>query len=407
MPESQSGLSSVRRDWVDARPFGISPLSKQHLTNLDGVRGLAILLVLLVHLDVMKPQTPFEQSVHNALASGWIGVDLFFVLSGMLITGILLDNKGHRNYYLNFYARRALRILPLYILILIFSLYILPAIPHPKADRFNQVQGDELWYWFFLQNYRMAMFPEPRHGIMDVTWSLAIEEQFYLIWPFIVSLLNQKRLAFLAVSLMILSLSLRIAMLESDAMPWSVYVLTPTRLDGLSAGALIAILLRSYPRSRLEPIAKILLAVGLISCAILWNMTGGLIWNDFAVQSIGSNCVTILFGATVLWATLLGGQTSIWNKLFSSRFLTHLGIISYSLYLTHLPIRAAIRDIVIRPDAFPQWWGGTLMAQLIFYVVAGTVCICVAHLIFVFIERPILRLKTMIRAQPIERPSAT
>src|SRR5437870_557283 len=161
---------------------------------LDGLRGIAILMVMLYHQTVMVGSTGIDRFVGFWTLSGWIGVDLFFVLSGFLITGILSDSKGATGYFRNFYARRVLRIFPLYYGVVAFSLLILPYIPHWKLENLARIKGDELWYWTYLSNFSIAAHAAFRHGILDVSWSLSIEEQFYLMWPLLVLLLSRRSL---------------------------------------------------------------------------------------------------------------------------------------------------------------------------------------------------------------------
>ena len=129
-----------------------------HVPAIDGVRGLAVLMVMIHHDFVMIVQTHAQKIAFNILSAGWIGVELFFVLSGYLITGILLDSKGQPHYFRNFYARRVLRIFPLFYLLMIFSFIVLPHLPLPsvKAARFSSVGSDQWMYWTFLVNVAIA-----------------------------------------------------------------------------------------------------------------------------------------------------------------------------------------------------------------------------------------------------------
>ena len=378
----------------------------KHLAGLDGIRGIAIFLVLIIHLGVMIPASPIEHAVFAGMSVGWIGVDLFFVLSGMLITGILLDSKGHDGYFRNFYVRRVLRIFPLYYALLIFSFYILPMFPHPKVANFSRVTGDEVWYWLFLSNIKMAIAGGPRHGIMDVTWSLAIEEQFYLVWPLLVRSLSQKRLAWACVTLFVGSLLARIILLLLDFAPFTLYVLTPTRLDGLCAGALVAIALRSTSLSQhdLIRIANRGLSIGGLGTAGIMAWYKGLPWDGALVQTVGYSALAVMFAGLVLKTALQSGTPTLVGRLTRLRFLTTLGVFSYSLYLLHLPLRAVLRDTVMRPAEFSSWWGGSLFAQLVFYVVGIAVAIGVAWLSYHMFEKHFLRLKEVLAPRDTPQP---
>ena len=174
-----------------------------HLPVLDGIRGMAIVLVLFHHCTDMAVVTGVDKAATLFLHWGGFGVDLFFVLSGFLITGILADTRGHRSFFKSFYARRVLRIFPLYYAICLFSFVVLPNLGpllagavgegtaqtiQTKLDRFGTVGADQWYYWTYLSNFVAAKVNAWRHGILDVSWSLAIEEQFYLVWPLLVFL---------------------------------------------------------------------------------------------------------------------------------------------------------------------------------------------------------------------------
>src|SRR6266550_2788258 len=164
------------------------------IASLDGLRGCAILLVLLFHFTARAPYPTDHASIRlqSVFDLGWSGVDLFFVLSGFLITGLLIDAKGSAGYFKVFYARRALRILPLYYgtLVVMFVLpYLLTSVMNPT---YITPFRDQIWYWGYLQNYHYLT--NAWSDIAGPFWTLAIEEQFYLVWPLVVLLLSRKHL---------------------------------------------------------------------------------------------------------------------------------------------------------------------------------------------------------------------
>ena len=217
---------------------------------LDGLRGVAILLVLFHHQTLLRLDgSGVDPWFGRLFHVGWCGVDLFFVLSGFLITGLLLDAKGGPHYFRNFYARRTLRIFPLYYAVVFFSLVILPNLPEgilpaQKAQSFGRIEGDEIWYWTYLSNYSIAAAGQWRHGILDVSWSLAIEEQFYLLWPLLVAKLGRGALWRLCAGLILLAPACRLALLAAGADELAPYVLTPARIDTLAIGASLALAIR-------------------------------------------------------------------------------------------------------------------------------------------------------------------
>src|SRR5687767_2907742 len=156
---------------------------------LDGLRGIAIILVMLHHFTYYRPNSGIDAQIASVLFFGWAGVDLFFVLSGFLITGILLDTRDSKRYFSTFYARRTLRIFPLYYLVLLLAFVVLPKFPALHPVLLGQVGPVDLppqWpYWLYLTNFSIADGGWV-HGWVDVAWSLAIEEQFYLVWPLMI-----------------------------------------------------------------------------------------------------------------------------------------------------------------------------------------------------------------------------
>src|SRR6267378_3336101 len=173
-------------------------LERGHILALDGLRGIAILLVVAchfvsnLHISAAGPAWVLVAIAH----AGWAGVDLFFVLSGFLITGILVDARGSSSYFKAFYARRALRILPAYYGFLFAIFIVLPLLNLGAGDNYMLARQHQGWYWLHLTNIMMAIGEIPGRGPYPNTlfWSLAVEEQFYFIWPAIVALCSTNTL---------------------------------------------------------------------------------------------------------------------------------------------------------------------------------------------------------------------
>ena len=204
--------------------------TQRHIPALDGLRGCAVLMVIVFHF-FQEAAGHAGSSILRASFIGSTGVDLFFVLSGFLITGILIRSKGGPHFIRNFYARRSLRILPLYFGFLLFSATLLPALtgdPRPS------------WmYWVFLQNVGMTFSDlASLSGTPVHLWSLAVEEHFYLFWPFLVLAFSGNRLVRVLVFLIAGALALRIALIASGI---GVGMFTPVRMDTLAAGAVVAV----------------------------------------------------------------------------------------------------------------------------------------------------------------------
>src|SRR5207249_4391562 len=174
------------------------------ISQLDAVRGVAILLVIFHNESGLFPSLHLER----LFANGWMGVDLFFVLSGFLITGILVDTKQSAGYFTNFYARRCLRIWPLYYSLIFFMFLVVPFLRPSEAHTVFDRSSPWWAYPLFLQNFLIPI-PSMGTGPLAVTWSLAIEEQFYLVWPWVVRYCSHAQMRRIAIAVICLSPALR------------------------------------------------------------------------------------------------------------------------------------------------------------------------------------------------------
>jgi peptidoglycan/LPS O-acetylase OafA/YrhL len=368
-----------------------------HAPALDGLRGVAIACVMAYHQTLIAgTPSALDRAFAFLPLGGWAGVDLFFVLSGFLITGILLDSRGGEGYYRSFYARRALRILPLYYAMAAFSFLVLPHLDHPGAVRSAPVAADQGWYWLLLSNVPIALSGAFRHGVMDVSWSLAIEEQFYLAWPLVVALVPRRRLAGVCAALAGFSLLWRAGALLLGAGPVAVLVLTPGRLDGLAVGALVAVAARGPGgldrlRAWLGPAA--LGAAGVLAAAAAAG--GGFDPLRPVMQTAGYTAFVVLAGA-LLVRTLTATRASALARTLERAPLVALGRYSYALYLFHLPVRAVIRDALLA-RGWPLTVGGSyLLAQLAFYAVSTAATLALAWASWHLLEKRFLALRRFV-----------
>jgi peptidoglycan/LPS O-acetylase OafA/YrhL len=330
------------------------------IARLDGIRGLAILMVLLHH--------------HELLNTGWTGVDLFFVLSGFLITRILLKSKNDDDYWSSFYRKRASRILPPLMLFLIIGIIFSPKLsPWAAAG-----------YIFFLGNvvdatghYVVVLF---------LTWSLAVEEHFYLVWPIAVLYLSRKRLAILACAVLILDPILRI-LFTPHVPAVAIYVLTPFRLDGLAAGSLLALFI-SHERT-----TSILKATSVWACLAALAIYVGIHWrlgeafsypeNHFLFNGIGYSLISAI--AFFLVAHVLLNENSVVSRIFSLGPLAALGRISYGVYLYHALVLMGAEKFFGLTSPVPKH---SLHLLALFDI---PVVIVIAYLSFRFYELPIMQ----------------
>lgn len=341
----------------------------RYMEQLDLLRGIAVLSVMIYHSCGNMP------SLHlvSVFRYGWTGVDLFFVLSGFLITGILLQTKNSSHYFLNFYARRALRIWPLYFCILAFGFLVIPlAQPHLRSMIFEQSHPWQA-YLFFVQN---VLVPESgKFGPLEITWSLCVEEQFYLVWPLVVLLCSTANVRRIAIGAISLSLLLRLAV----AHQWLVidtYHNTLCRFDGLALGSLAAIILPGYDAKTVWRYSLWLagLAVAGIAATIPFGIAT---WTFMGL-------ISLLFCAVMC----LSLTATTFPK---NRFLAFTGQISYGLYLLHVPAYDIVRDRHIR------WLlartHNIIINDIILFVCSLTLAYGFAIISWKVLESPVLSLK--------------
>lgn len=287
-------------------------VARARVPALDGVRGLAILAVMLHN----------SGQLHRIFANGWMGVDLFFVLSGFLITGILVDAKSSQDYFKNFYARRCLRIWPLYYSLLLFTAAAVALLP-PSQSRALLEKSSPWWaYPLFLQNFLIAV-PTQGVGPLGVTWSLAIEEQFYLVWAWVVRYCSIDQIRRIAIAVICLSPPLRWFLSFHGV---NLYSNLFCRLDGLMAGAVLALLVRSesFAPSRYLATAWILLFIAAPVAFVLASSHAE--WVLYSASAAAS----ALFVYVVLFS-----QQKLFRRAMTNRLLVYTGTISYGLYLLH------------------------------------------------------------------------
>lgn len=303
-------------------------------------------------------------TVRDAL---WCGVDLFFVLSGFLITRILLATVGSPRYFSSFYLRRTVRIFPLYYGVLLALFVGLPAAawlvggPVGSAvdgESYGRLWSGQAWLWLYLQNFLQAGGPSRLPGLGHF-WSLAIEEQFYLVWPAAVWLVGRgesgpRRVAWLCGAMVVGAPVIRAALLAGGAEPWAVFHWTHTRCDGLAWGGLAAAADASRwgGARRSTRSASLLPLAGFLVCGVVAG--GGMpSWDKLvpAVQVAGYSLIAMAFAAWVFrLATDENPQRGGW---LASRWLRTIGRLSYAMYVFHWPLCRAWEAVLDRLNPAP------------------------------------------------------
>jgi peptidoglycan/LPS O-acetylase OafA/YrhL len=344
---------------------------------LDGLRGVAILLVLLFHCFTATI-APWRYVVDL----GWCGVDLFFVISGFLITGILLDTRGSTHFFRNFYVRRTLRIFPLYYAVLIV---FFAGVAITRVHWGGYLQEHAAWFFLYMQNLLMVRdgMPAPA-GMLNHTWSLAVEEQFYLVWPWLVAWVPRKGILWVALFGVVVSVALRNIHPEQ---PFS-YVFPLARMDGLLLGAIVALLIRSRPHALLRWAPPVALVSSVGAVVVLFS-AGGTHLKLEPIIRYGYLLLDVFFAALLPLLYATGNGPGLFQRVLSWRGFVFFGKYSYGIYLLHgivqEPVMKAMHKGFVSVGVDVP---GALVSAMF---IAGTCLVCVAS--YHLFERRFLLLK--------------
>ena len=361
--------------------------SEIHIDSLDGLRGIAILLVFFYHYLPDNPHNPFSWIANL----GWTGVDLFFVLSGFLITGILYDTRTSINFFKVFYARRALRLFPLYFFAVAIVLCVGLIVHTP-------ITWKALPFYIYGANLMLPL----KNGVPDFTayfncyhfWSLALEEQFYSIWPLVVFFVAKRRpLMQICATGILFALVFRIVLTHYSASTQILYTELPSRMDSLLVGALLALTLREPAphtwRTRTRLYSVIAASCLILAVLLLWART--LVFTSSVMTSWGYSLLASVYVCVLALALVPG--TAI-NRLGRNSVLRFYGRYSYGLYVWHallLPICTRRLPLFIR-HIHPLMLGEMVYSLTMLAFFTGF-----AYASFRFLEGPFLRLKSHFR----------
>ncbi len=366
-----------------AAPIGV------RIPELDGLRGLAVFLVLIWHLNTFAPVPGSKAAYLNALLRlTWSGVDLFFVLSGFLIGGILIDNRSKESFWGPFYKRRAVRILPIYFawLALFFAFSAAMRSSNVDASPIRSLLSGPIPSWsypLFLQNFFMATQMTYGPEWLGITWSLAIEEQFYLVLPPIVRFLPRSILPWLVVAMVCLAPVARTLHFNAGNEYFGPHVLPYCRADALGLGVLAAITIRhkkawEWLAARPSLLRGVFAILGL-GVGLLVFMPAG-----FLMASVGYSWLALFYTAALLVAVVSPGGAI--GRVLRAAPLTWLGTISYCVYIVHQGVNKLVHFAAFRAEPSIRD-ASTLIATL----AALAITLILARLSWRFLEKPLIQ----------------
>lgn len=357
-----------------------------HIPALDAVRGLAILMVTFFRFFPAYDDPSFAgRAVARAAEFGNRGVDLFFVLSGFLITGILWDAKDKAHYFRDFYARRTLRIFPLYYSALVITLLILPTFGLATSKEFACGEEYSPWLWLYGTNILQSIQGAWCLGAFNHFWSLAVEEHFYLVWPLVIFFCSRRAAITVCIAAIVLSLATRAAWLYSGGNDVAAQVFTLFRVDALALGGLLAFVARSpHGLKKLRPWA-------IAACVVIFASMLPPIQLHKRIPALRETLYAFLC-AGVLILAVIPVANIWWTRLWNARALRFFGKYSYGMYVVQNFLKAALPpELVIASVATVV--GSIFWSRCVYLGAMSLATILAALLSWNLLEKHFLRLK--------------
>jgi peptidoglycan/LPS O-acetylase OafA/YrhL len=389
-----------------------NPGDNGRIGELDGLRGIAIAMVVIFHYFqitlVARPGSAIAY-LQAAARLSWTGVDLFFVLSGFLIGGILLDSRASTNYYSVFYKRRFLRIVPVYAVTLLLTAVLVSLRLGPESGPFQWLTTEGApWYAYltFTQNFWMTHAGSFGCNGLAMTWSLAVEEQFYLTVPLYIRALSRRWLArFLVIGICGAPLLRTLLLRFGSDSSVGIYTMMLCRSDALLLGVLAAVLLRNDRcRERIRSagiafyisIPMFLVGLGFLTVRA-WNL------NTSIMKSVGYTWVALFYVTILLF--VLTRPDSVFSRALRMKWLCWLGTLAYGIYLFHTGVQYLLFGLI--------WGCGAKISSVPTFLVtvaAMAVTVLLAQLSWRF-EQPLIRMGRQANfdfgaTQPLEAPAS-
>jgi peptidoglycan/LPS O-acetylase OafA/YrhL len=374
-----------------AVPMSSDLNSKKHIPVLDGLRGLAVLIVVLYHTGGGAQSSNLGLRIYGTiLKAGWSGVTLFFLLSGFLITGILWDSKGSVHWGRNFYLRRVLRISPRYYGSLLLVL-VVAWLGHKGRPGFAAI-----WIFaLYLQNLPWLADPGLKSRSLELGhfWSLAVEEQFYLVWPLVLTRLRTvAQVKVVCLGLFFLSMAFRYSVWEFSPQPWEYNRFILSRAGELALGAYLAMCFRDASWNRLERAAPWITSASLAGFVAIGVANGTVESTNRSASTIGLTLITLFYAGFVVLAI----RDGFIHRAMKVAWLRWVGSISYGIYVFHilfLPFYIWLARH-LAPNA------GRVEDLALKGVITWVLAIPIAWVSFRYFESPILGLRKYFQATP-------